>query len=289
MTIFQRWRQTALHNKALVLTGVIVALGTIASTGVLIVQVCITRANNRKTSEQIDKLVGAATIQGAAAASFAASADGINTQTQLAVSQFQRMAKASENSIAASIANSRLDQRAWIGLQIGSAFLKAKLINDGQGIQIDSLVLPIKNTGKTPALNVTGRYIVRFRTWKEQPPDYDVELKKVEELKQRALSGLPPNNTNKYQEFGGGLISGQAIGPGTAIDLSTASFQIGSRKAVRDDGTVLNIYIVGSIDYDDIYKETRRHRTRFCLINEGGNDGDNTTSFYFCDKKNWMD
>lgn len=151
MTIFQRWTQTALHNKALVLTGFIVALGTILSTGALVVQICIARENNRKTSEQIGKLIQAANIQACAAqknavaaANFATSADGINTQTKLAVDKFERLAKASEGSIQitqktakdaldASIDASRSDQRAWVSLLVQNIFAKATAPNGGKG------------------------------------------------------------------------------------------------------------------------------------------------------------
>jgi hypothetical protein len=78
MNIFQRWKQTALHNKALVLTGAIVALGTVLSTAAVISQVCLARQNNRNTSQQIEKLINAANIQGSAATSFADSATRIN-------------------------------------------------------------------------------------------------------------------------------------------------------------------------------------------------------------------
>jgi hypothetical protein len=71
MDIWQRWKQTTIANKALVLTGAAVAVGTLVSTSALVVQVCITRENNRKTSEQVGKLIESANIQAGAAQSFA--------------------------------------------------------------------------------------------------------------------------------------------------------------------------------------------------------------------------
>ena len=68
MNIFQRWKQTALHNKALVLTGAIVAVGTLA-------QLCIVIANNRATSRQVSQLIQAAKIQGDAATKNTAAAE----------------------------------------------------------------------------------------------------------------------------------------------------------------------------------------------------------------------
>ena len=89
MTIFQRWKQTALHNKALVLTGVIVALGTLVSTGALVVQVCITAANNRKTSEQIGKLIAAADDMSEASDNFSDSSFWMEQHTDDAANAIQ--------------------------------------------------------------------------------------------------------------------------------------------------------------------------------------------------------
>jgi hypothetical protein len=75
MNVWQRWKQTTIANKALVLSGLIVAIGTAVSTGVLIVQVVITRENNRQTSEQISKLIDAANIQAGAANKIADASD----------------------------------------------------------------------------------------------------------------------------------------------------------------------------------------------------------------------
>lgn len=75
MKLLQRWKQTAIHNKALVLTGCIVAVGTLFGTGAAIFQVCIMLANNRSTTEQIKKLIQAADTQACAARHIAAASD----------------------------------------------------------------------------------------------------------------------------------------------------------------------------------------------------------------------
>jgi|SRR5882762_5327314 len=91
MTLFQRWKQTALHNKALVLTGVIVALGTLFGTGAAIFQAYMMRENDRETTEQINKLIQAANVQAGAARSFSASAENIKTETYVATEQFRKI------------------------------------------------------------------------------------------------------------------------------------------------------------------------------------------------------
>jgi hypothetical protein len=161
MNLISRWKQTALHNKALVLTGAIVALGTLA-------QLFIVIANNRATSRQTDKLIQAAGIQAdaaskasAAADSFARSADGMNARLTAAEQDFQRMAKDSENSSRAaqvqaaqalntSIEESKTDQRAWFGV---SDFEVSQYDPDNPQ-QPFRLRLKFRNSGKTPALQI---------------------------------------------------------------------------------------------------------------------------------------
>jgi hypothetical protein len=53
VTILQRWKQTALHNKALVGAGLIAAFGTVFYAGAAIVQVCIMNRSASESSEQI--------------------------------------------------------------------------------------------------------------------------------------------------------------------------------------------------------------------------------------------
>jgi hypothetical protein len=134
-------------EKWMILFTAVIALTTVA-------QFCQSRINNASTSEQIDKVIsasesqaGAATRISKAADSFSSSAEGINGQTRAAVGEFHRMAKASETSIEASIESFHLDHRAWVGLFTYGA-------QDGK-----TLNLAFRNTGKTPALEVSFQSI----------------------------------------------------------------------------------------------------------------------------------
>ena len=148
MTIFQRWKQTALHNKALVITGVIVAVGTLLSTGIVVVQIWIMRSNNRATSEQTKKLIQAANTQASVASHFATSASGINNHTADAVDQFRRLADESKESIKATQDVMRHDQRAWVGL----AHVDELQPFDEE--HYPKFAIRFVNSGKTPATNV---------------------------------------------------------------------------------------------------------------------------------------
>ncbi len=163
MTIFQRWKQTALHNKALVVSGIIVALGTLFYAGGVVVQICIMKRGARETSEQMEKLITAANIQAsaatknaAAAASFAASAKQIKEETADAVGQLRRAARDSETAIqensrnaqtalSNSIETSKLDQRPWFGVS------EFKILQPKQPFRMQ---IEFKNTSKTPARQI---------------------------------------------------------------------------------------------------------------------------------------
>jgi hypothetical protein len=127
VTILQRWKQTALHNKALVLTSVIVAFGTLFYVGVAIFQVCMMRKASDVASFQTDKLVH--------------HADRI-------AKSLEEAGERSKAALDASIEVARADQRAWLGIK---AIILASPLSPGNPIDISIITL---NTGKTPALDV---------------------------------------------------------------------------------------------------------------------------------------
>ena len=58
MTIWQRWKQTAIHNKALVVTSVLVAFGTVFYAGAAAFQVWLMVESGKHTDEQIGYVIG---------------------------------------------------------------------------------------------------------------------------------------------------------------------------------------------------------------------------------------
>jgi hypothetical protein len=124
MKILQRWKQTALHNKALVLTGAIVAVGTLVSTAAVVAQVFIARTNNQQTSTQIQKLIEAANVQAGSATRFADSAASMNSGIGSAVDKLNLQAAATIRlSRDAEIANSNTIEadRPWMGVSFSVA------------------------------------------------------------------------------------------------------------------------------------------------------------------------
>jgi hypothetical protein len=127
---------------------------TIAIVGVSISQAVIYFQQKRimeSSGHQTQQLIDAANIQACAAnrnanaaASFSESAKGINTQTALAVGDFQRMATAAENNIRAIQESSRNDQRAWLGVADPKFILTVEA-----PLKAETYVM---NVGKSPAI-----------------------------------------------------------------------------------------------------------------------------------------
>jgi len=127
MNLLQRWKQTTISNKALVITGCLAAFGTLFYAGAATIQVCIMRKSARDASWQMEKLIQQAEKNASAASQFANSASQIQQTTGNAVLQLKRAADDSENAIKqasknaqdaldASIKSSHLDERAWVGI-----------------------------------------------------------------------------------------------------------------------------------------------------------------------------
>ena len=62
MTLLQRWKNTALHNKALVWASILVAFGTLFYAGAAVFQICMMKHLARDSSSQTDKLIAKADI-----------------------------------------------------------------------------------------------------------------------------------------------------------------------------------------------------------------------------------
>jgi hypothetical protein len=173
MKIWQRWKQTALHNKALVLSSVLMALGTLFYTGAAIVQIYLFERNAAESSLQTDKLIQVAQTQAcaarqivaasernaAAAEGFAQSASHINegienavlklkTQTEKMDSARTDADKDAKNALGATIDNFHQEQRAWLSAEPPASGAPSSTVPM-------NLSFPIKNSGRTPAKNVT--------------------------------------------------------------------------------------------------------------------------------------
>lgn len=221
-------------------------LGLLVVTGL---QLWVTRGQLMEMisdSKQTDKLIEANTAQVVAlekaAVAAKASADTAKKQVEIADAALRSTIRQSQAALNASIAASRTDQRAWIGV------LGYSDLNITAGAMIRMRVM-ISNSGKTPALkvktNITGKLIrpdERFVPTYAAP--YNVESASV--IQPGASAGMV------------------AIGdPFTATDVG----MINDRRLI--------FYMYGKIRYEDIFKI--EHLTTFC-----GYYDPMTTSFTAC-------
>jgi hypothetical protein len=215
---------------------ILTAIIAIATAANVVVYWC----ESESSSAQTQKLISAANIQACAAsknaqsaASFAASADGINTHTKDAVDKFQRLAKASEDNISAIRESARLEQRAWISTGISLPIID----------QQETKTIPIKvtliNSGKTFALKTVVSSHATFTNH---------EITTDEKLKLGAQAG-PPDSI-------------ALLAPGmpseAPIDISTEDLP---RIIKRISGGGYT-YVWGDISYFDVFK--RPHTTEYC-------------------------
>lgn len=130
MKLYQRWKNTAIHNKALVWTGVLVAVGTIFYALAAIFQIYLMKATAEETSKQAERLIVEMGKQSNA---------------------MQNAANLAEHNIKATQEQFRDEQRAWLNITSVNwqQFDASKILK----IEVN-----IKNSGKTPAINTTFHY-----------------------------------------------------------------------------------------------------------------------------------
>ena len=136
MNLLQRWKQTALHNKALVLTSVLVAFGTLFYAGAAVFQICMMKNIGKQTTKQTEQLI---------------------TEANRIANSMEETSKQSKSALQASIEMARRDQRAWIG----PITMEEPTLSDANGRPVyikegiaTKFTVYIINSGKSPALNV---------------------------------------------------------------------------------------------------------------------------------------
>jgi hypothetical protein len=142
MKSLQRWKQTALHNKALVLTSVLVAFGTLFYAVAAVVQIWILKQSGEQAAEQASRIIGNLNW-------LARSMNSALKESRRAEEAIRRQSQAA---LDASIEISRDDQRAWVGVEGFTGSIAV-------GKPLDFTVA-FRNSGKTPALGL----IVRVRS-----------------------------------------------------------------------------------------------------------------------------
>ena len=198
----------------------------------------------QKGSTDTQKLVEATGKQADAAKRFANSAEGINTQTKLAVDKFDRMARAAESNAAqskrsldAAIEQSHSDQRAWVALSPS-----APLVDFNKPPTASFTVV---NSGKTPARKVIIRVWLNF----------------FPQMLSILPTGIEPTETSVGVIFPGGRGESNIV-PYINAPISLTNLGI--------DGTWY-AYAWGHVEYLDVFGKP--HNTQICgyrKISEAG-------------------
>jgi len=238
-----------------------------------------------------------------------AAADSIvsegHTREQIGIAQKQ--ADAAQKSVEALQEQMRVDQRAWIGVpsveNVGGS-------GDSKNLMIGNLILVVRNSGKTPALRMSGRVLVTKRKWTDPIPDFDVETRKqdleskksrnltLQQQKERDRKLLKehPEMAATIADFRRKVALLDAQIQGQIHDLTSAEGGV-LAPGVTDTFTLLSsvqegrgnepvprtIYVLGNFTYYDIFHGTPMRTTKYCLMNQSG------TQFTFCPASNWMD
>jgi hypothetical protein len=144
MKLWQRWKMTAIHNKALVLTSVLVAFGTLFYAAAAGFQVWLMVEGGKHTDEQIGRVIRNVNWM----------ARSMDLSQKAAQQGIEASETQSQNALKATQDQMRLDERAWVVLR-----------GAGPAPQLDqpwNLTVVFANTGKTPAKNVQWSCVNEF-------------------------------------------------------------------------------------------------------------------------------
>jgi len=224
MMLIQRWKQTALHNKALVMTSVLVAFGTLFYAGAAIFQLSILRESSDRTSRQNDKLI--------------AEADRISKSIENSVAQnrsaLESSISQSKAALDTTVKQFRLEQRAWIATTESIAAIEPD--------KPTSFTVSTTNVGKTFAKKVIIRNLVSFSS---------KELNEVE------LTSQNPNLGDNSK-----VASIAVLAPNFPYQSKDSVPARYTGLILQRLGSAGYTYVWGEVTYEDIFG--KRHLTKYC-------------------------
>ena len=240
-----------------------------------------TEAKRSKIEEFWRYLKGAAELAGIVAVITYTIISYENWQEQIDATNFAGIqAKKARQSLNETIKNFRLDERAWLGLQNSSG--TATWTPDGI-VKLGNISVNLKNTGKSPALKISGRYIQVTKSVDDPVPDYETELGIIQKRLREKVSQL----SKMYPEMASRILrdskkvdvipKGGVVAPDSMLVLKIVAGEI-----QMDRNKPNTVYILEKLTYFDIFKA--EHTTKICLellpIE---------TEFHPCMENNWMD
>jgi hypothetical protein len=271
--------------------------------------------NNASTAQQTDQLILAAWINvisaqqnvaasqrnATAAERFSQSAASINEGVSGAVGKLQFQAEKmdasrlsseadSRKALQATIDNFHQEQRAWVGIEIILQSIDPKESFGANSIQFAHASVNLRNTGKTPALNVEYNWEVDTRPgeykFEDDIPDYDTMKASEKAAKSAALNSVLDQVLNSklaQDPTHADQIRAEDRADRARREAMDRDWDSGISKAERQfvippNGTgITDImegsrpdkkfhHIVGRIRYNDVFDPTKQHITKFCIV-----------------------
>ncbi len=256
-------RKTIQYGKFGILVAFL-ALGAACATGYFIYE-------QFAAAEEANELAGIV----AKKARFDSAAASLATTEQLRIAQLQ--ANAAQNSIAVVAKQMRQDQRPWLRVEfvptpwVGNDPIKPQAtisLTTGQPIIVP---IRIRNTGKTPALDITAYFLIQLATIDgDLPflPEPGVE-RRVHKNRPKSLRPLKPATraTATVRRIGTGAIFPESF---TEASLNRATLENGKElplpltlpEALEIARGKVLIYVIGRVEYFDEFGIS--HWTDFC-------------------------
>lgn len=211
------------------------------------------------------------------------------TQMQAQTKEAARLADTSSDSAKAARNFYELDQRPWIGV----TDYTCDCTEANGTLKINKLTLSYSNSGKTPAIKLSGQFIFVTRKWSEPIPSFDEEderrrrafldtMKKTpSELRRAIEKDIKQMSGRLYPE--GGALAPNAVN----VRILGAGNMFGRDPSINLRGTERQIvYALGKITYYDTFS-SQKHATTFCLSEDAMDHP--STVFSFCAKGQNMD
>jgi hypothetical protein len=190
------------------------------------------------------------------------------SKTQALIDATNRLADESRRSADAARKFYVLDQRPWIGI---SNYTCECAENSGT-FKIDKLTVSYTNSGRTPAIKVSGKFTFVMRKWSEPIPTFDEE----DERQKKAFTDSmkkTPKELRQMVEKDVQQMSGRFYPEGGTLAPNVTNLRIlGAGSFFGRDPKLLGperqmVYALGKITYYDTMTP-QLHTTTFCLVED---------------------
>jgi hypothetical protein len=258
MKLWQRWRQTAVHNKALVWTSFLVAFGTIFYSVVAVRQYYFMKQNALDSAAQVDRLVrvinlsiqrSIAESNGAIQEALQQNRASLDDSIAQEKASIDAAAKQNKAALDASISQASNTLRPYLYV---ARMTMLGTFADGQRFKGQGEII---NAGRTPAVHAMVCADITLRPRGNPLPD-----------------GFPCPAPGNPPELQGTINSEAIIGPNAPpVTVQTRGTTI---TPIHAPATLLQLvtshdfmlYFYGDLTYAELLNQTVSHRTEFCGI-----------------------